>query len=128
MGEGKGERTLYERVGGQEAIMAAVGLFYEKVLADELTRPFFAALDMDAQIKKQVAFMTWAFGGPAEYKGRDLRTAHAKLVRTQGLGDAHFDAVARHLDATLRELGLADDLVHEALQIVAGTRTEVLDR
>jgi hemoglobin len=128
MGDENGGRSLYERVGGQQAIMAAVGLFYDKVLTDPLTRPFFAALDMDAQIKKQIAFMTWAFGGPAQYKGRDLRAAHAKLVRDQGLGDEHFDAVARHLAATLRELGLAEDLVNEALRIVAGTRAEVLDR
>jgi hemoglobin len=120
--------SLYERIGGQAAVMAAVDLFYQKVLADDLTRPFFEALDMEAQIKKQVAFMTWAFGGPAEYKGRDLRTAHAQLVQKKGLSDAHFDAVAKHLDATLRELGLDNGLIQEALTIVAGTRKEVLGR
>src|SRR5688572_19702686 len=122
------EGTLYERIGGQAAVMAAVDRFYDKVLADELTRPFFSSLDMQAQIAKQVAFMTWAFGGPKEYRGRDLRTAHAKLVHEKGLSDAHFDAVARHLDATLRELGVADDLVAEAMTAVASLRGEVLDR
>ena len=120
--------SLYERIGGQPAVMAAVDRFYEKVLADEVTRPFFEALDMEAQIKKQIAFMTWAFGGPDEYKGRDLRTAHADLVRAQGLSDVHFDAVVKHLRATLIELGLSTDLVNESLQIVAGTRNEVLGR
>ncbi|HEY3494230.1 MAG TPA: group 1 truncated hemoglobin [Polyangiaceae bacterium] len=119
---------LYERLGGQAAVMAAVDIFYKKVLADELTRPFFAGLDMDAQIKKQIAFMTWAFGGPAEYRGRDLTKAHASLVRNQGLDDAHFDAVARHLEATLRELGVTDELIREALAIVGGTRGQVLGR
>jgi hemoglobin len=118
---------LYERIGGEAAIMAAVERFYEKVLADERTRPFFAGLDMAAQTKKQLAFMTRALGGPDEYKGRDLRAAHAKLVG-QGLGDVHFDAVAQHLEATLRELGTDEDLVKEALAIVAGTRNEVLNR
>lgn len=108
-------------------MLAAVDLFYEKVLADELTRPFFSGLDMGVQVKKQVAFMARAFGGPAEYQGRDLRAAHAPLVK-RGLGDAHFDAVARHLEATLRELGVAEDLIQEALQTVAGTRAEVLGR
>src|SRR5215831_16219599 len=118
---------LYERIGGQAAVMAAVDLFYEKVLADDLTRPFFAGLDMAAQTKKQVAFMAWAFGGPEEYKGRDLRSAHAPLLK-RGLGDAHFDAVAKHLEATLTELGVARDLIDEALTLVAGTRNEVLGR
>jgi hemoglobin len=118
--------SLYERIGGEKALMAAVDIFYTRVLADELTRPFFEALDMEAQIRKQVAFMTWAFGGPAEYKGRDLRSAHAGLVKDKGLGDAHFDAVAGHLKATLVELGVADELIGEALAIVGSTRADVL--
>lgn len=118
---------LYERIGGQAAVMAAVDLFYEKVLADDLTRPFFAGLDMAAQTRKQVAFMTWAFGGPDEYKGRSLRAAHAPLLN-RGLGDAHFDAVAKHLEATLTELGVARNLIDETLAIVGGTRNEVLGR
>jgi hemoglobin len=120
-------KSLYERIGGEPAVLAAVDLFYEKVLNDELTKPFFASLDMAAQTKKQVAFMTLAFGGPDEYKGRDLRIAHSGLV-AKGLGDAHFDAVAGHLAATLRELGLDEALVGEVLGIVGSTRKEVLGR
>jgi hemoglobin len=120
--------SLYERIGGEGAIMAAVNLFYAKVMADRRTKPFFAKLDMAAQTRKQIAFMTWAFGGPAEYKGRDLRTAHAELVNNRGLGDTQFDAVAEHLRSTLEELGVSADLVSEAMSIVAGTRSEVLGR
>src|SRR6188472_1659759 len=83
--------TLYDRIGGEAAVLAAVDLFYEKVTADEVTRSYFEGLDMEAQVRKQVAFMTWAFGGPSEYKGRDLRAAHKVLV-LRGLGDEHFDA------------------------------------
>jgi hemoglobin len=119
--------TLYERMGGEAAIMAAVDRFYAKVLADERTRPFFENLDMEAQTRKQIAFMTWAFGGPEEYKGRDLREAHAPLVK-KGLSDVHFDAVAGHLQSTLRELGVAEDLVDEALAIVGSVRGAVLGR
>jgi hemoglobin len=108
--------------------MAAVARFYEKVLADPRTRPFFEGLPMALQTQKQVAFMTWAFGGPAEYKGRDLREAHAKLVEQKGLGDVHFDAVVQLLEETLRELGVAEELVTEARSIVADTRARVLGR
>jgi hemoglobin len=120
--------SLYDRIGGESAIIAAVDLFYAKVMDDPVTRPFFEALDMKAQTRKQVAFMTWAFGGPAEYKGRDLRTAHAELVKKRGLNDVHFDAVAGHLRETLQELGVPADMVGEALAIVAGTRSDVLGR
>ena len=119
--------SLYERIGGEAAIMAAVDLFYEKVLADEVIRDFFVGLDMEAQTRKQVAFMTWAFGGPDRFKGRDLRTAHADLVK-RGLSDVHFDRVAKHLESTLRELGVAEELVSEAVATVGSTREQVLGR
>jgi len=122
------EASLYERVGGEAAITAAVGIFYNKVLADPVTKPFFQGLDMEHQISKQIAFMARAFGGPAEYQGRDLRTAHAELVRKSGLGDVHFDAVVRHLESTLVELNLARPLVDEVLIAVEQTRDQVLGR
>lgn len=119
--------SLYERIGGEAAIMAAVEVFYRKVLADELTKPFFDGLDMDAMIKKQIAFMAWAFGGPDEFKGRDLRSAHAGLV-ARGLDDKHFTAVAEHLESTLTELGIAPALIAEALTIVGSVKDQVLNR
>lgn len=102
--------------------------FYERVMADPSLAPFFAHLDMDAQIKKQIAFMTMAFGGPNRYTGKDLRTAHAKLVAERGLNDSHFDAIAIHLRDTLSGLGVDDTTTSEVIQVVAGTRTDVLDR
>jgi hemoglobin len=48
---------------------------------------------MDAQRAKQKSFLTMVFGGPHEYTGKDMRTAHAPLVE-KGLNDSHFDAVA----------------------------------
>jgi hemoglobin len=120
--------SLYERIGGEPAIMAAVDLFYAKIMKDDVTRPFFEGLDMNAQVQKQIAFMSRALGGPVEYRGRNLRVAHAKLVGEKGLGDPHFDAVATHLRSTLEELGVAKDIVDEALAAIAGLRNEVLGR
>ena len=121
-------QSLYERLGGEAAIIAAVDLFYDKVMADERTRPFFGSIDMPAQIRKQVAFMTVAFGGPETQKSRDLTTAHASLVKEGGLSDLHFDAVAQHLEATLIELSVPADLIREVLAIVGSTRDQVLGR
>lgn len=120
--------SLYERLGGEAAIVAAVDLFYQKVLDDAVTRPFFSEVDMGAQTRKMVAFMNIAFGGPKEYNGKDMREAHEKLVKDQGLSDEHFDAVAVHLDGTLRELGVSNELIGEVMDIVGGTREEVLNK
>jgi hemoglobin len=72
--------SLYERIGGEAAMMAAADVFYPKLLTDPLTGPFFEKLNMEAQVKKLVGFMTRAFGGPDQYRGRDLRAAHAGLL------------------------------------------------
>jgi len=117
--------TLYERLGGEAAVEAAVVRFYDKIMADASLAGFFEHLDMGAQINKQIAFMTMAFGGPNKYSGRDLRTAHAKLVQ-RGLGNAHFDAVAQHLSDTLDELGVASEVRDDVLALVGGTRKDVL--
>ena len=121
------EQALYDRIGGEAAIMAAVDRFYAKVLEDELTRPFFEGLDMPAQIRKQVAFMAWAFGGAEEFRGRGLREAHKGLI-DRGLADVHFDRIASHLESTLRELGVADALIGEVLGTVESVRADVLNR
>ncbi len=100
--------SLCERIGGEPAINAAVDVFYRKVLADDRISGFFDDTDMDAQRAKQKSFLTMVFGGPNEYTGKDLRTAHATLVE-KGLDDSHFDAGASlddiHADTfELREL------------------------
>jgi hemoglobin len=120
-----GNASLFDRLGGETAIEAAVIAFYAKVMTDPSISGFFAGYDIHALIKKQVAFMTMAFGGPSKYSGRDLRHAHAGLVRN-GLADQHFDAVAGHLRTTLDELGVDAATTAEVLAIVGGTRPDVL--
>ena len=119
--------SIYEQVGGAGAMDAAVDLFYRKVLADPLVSDFFDSTDMDEQRGKQKAFLTMVFGGPNEYAGKDLRTAHASLVEN-GMNDSHFDAVAGHLQATLDELGVASEVSEVIMATAAGTRDEVLNR
>ena len=82
---------------------------------------------MDEQRTKQKAFLTMVFGGPNDYTGKDLRTAHASLV-DDGLNDSHFDAVAGHLQATLDELGVDAAISGQIMATAAGTRDEVLNR
>ena len=119
--------TLYERIGGAASVDAAVDVFYRKVLGDSSVSHYFDSTDMDEQRAKQKAFLSWVFGGPEEYKGKDLREAHADLVKN-GLNDAHFDAVAGHLAATLNDLGVPEDLAGEVMTLAVSTRDQVLNR
>jgi hemoglobin len=119
--------SIYERIGGEPAVNAAVDIFYRKVLDDYRINRFFNNADMDQQIAKQRAFFTMAFGGPNNYTGKDMRNAHAHLVK-MGLNDSHFDAVMEHLGATLVELNVPQDLIAEAAAIALSARDDVLGK
>lgn len=121
------EQSLYDQIGGEAAVDAAVDIFYRKVLADDRINKFFEDVDMDKQAAKQKAFLTVAFGGPNKYTGKDMRDGHAHLV-AKGLNDSHFDAVMEHLGATLKELNVPDELIAKAAAIAESTRNDVLGR
>ncbi len=119
--------SLYESLGGEAAVDAAVDIFYRKVLMDDHISGFFEDVDMDRQAAKQKAFLTYAFGGPNHYSGKEMRAAHAHLV-TRGLDETHFNAVANHLRETLEELKAPESLISQVLTIAESTRTDVLGR
>ena len=120
--------TLYEKIGGEAAVDAAVDLFYQKVLADERIKHFFEGVDMEKQHRMQKGFLTFAFGGPNNYNGRNMAAAHRKLVEEKGLDDSHYDAVMEDLGATLVELGVPGDLIAEAAGIAESVRDAILGR
>ena len=106
--------SLFDRLGGAPAIIAAAELFYRQVLADPLLAPYLDDVDMDRQVAKQAAFLTMALGGPERYTGHDLRAAHAGLA---GLTDEHADRVIGHLAQALREPGVAEDDIAAAGEV-----------
>ncbi|MGJ0510073.1 MAG: group I truncated hemoglobin [Methylocystis sp.] len=119
--------SLYERLGGEKAVNAAVELFYRNVLADGRLARFFEDVDMDQQIAKQRSFLTMVFGGPNNYTGLDMRNGHKKLVE-KGLNDSHVDAVIENLDRTLRQLGVGENEVKEVSALANSVRDDVLNR
>jgi hemoglobin len=119
--------SLYNDIGGEAAVNAAVDIFYRKVLKDDRINRFFEGVDMDKQAAKQKAFLTMAFGGPHNYTGEDMRRGHAHLV-AKGLNDSHFDAVMEHIGATLTELNVPANLIAQAAAIAESTRKDVLGK
>lgn len=118
--------SLYEKIGGDKALDAAVDIFYSKVINDPALAPFFDGISMDRQKKMQKAFLTVAFGGPNKYSGRGMRAAHERPVAI-GLNESHFNKVAEHLQRTLLELSVPYELIQEAMTIAASTKNDVLN-
>jgi hemoglobin len=115
--------SVYEQLGGEGAIDAAVDRFYVKVLADKRINHHFANTDMNRQRNHQKRFLTQAFGGPATYSGKAMRAAHKHL----NLKEADFNAVAENLVATLNDLNVPQPLINDTMQIVASVKADVLN-
>ncbi len=115
--------TPYQRLGGMESINAAVERFYVRVLGDPLLAPFFKNVDMKRVSGLNAVFIGQALGGPVQYRGRDMRTAHAHLHLTA----AHFKQVVGHLVDTFHTLGVAQDLIDEVVALLAPLLPEIIN-
>jgi hemoglobin len=120
--------TVYEQLGGDAAINAAVDIFYRRVLADAYVKRFFEGVDMAKQAAKQKGFLIMVTGGQNNYTGKDMREGHRHLVRDMGLDDTHFDHIICHLRSTLAELGVKPELIKTVIDVAESTRNDVLDR
>jgi hemoglobin len=119
------DRSLYDRLGGEPAVEAAVDVFYRKVLTDERIAHHFEDVEMSRQREKQKAFLSFAFGGPRPASNPpDMRATHARLQLTE----QDFDAVMEHLAATLVELDVPPELIAEAAGVAASVKDDVLNR
>jgi len=88
---------LYERLGGQAAIVAVVDEFIGRVAADERINLRFANTDIPRLKSLLVEFVCMATGGPCKYSGQDMETSHAGME----LVDEEFDALVDDLSGAL---------------------------
>lgn len=79
---------------------------------------------MARQRNKQKAFLTFAFGGPNNYTGKDMRKAHAHM----NLSEGDFDAVLENLGAALQELNVPEDLIARAAAVAMSVKDDVLNQ
>ena len=114
--------SLFTRLGGMDAVNAAVDIFYTKVLDDSSINHFFEHSNMMSQAGKQKAFLAYAFGAPMNYSGKNMRDAHAHMNLTAD----HFNAVAGHLVATLQELSVSQSLIDEVVSVALTTKDDIL--
>jgi len=120
--------SLYEDLGGDASVNAAVDIFYRRVLSDAYVSRFFEGVDMEKQAGKQKAFLTMVFGGPNNYTGLDMREGHKHLVEKMGLNDSHYEHILAHLRSTLAELGVGNDKIQEVITLADSVRADVLNK
>jgi hemoglobin len=123
--------TLYDRLGGEDAIAAVVDTLVALASADaelNFTRQgtpneWEATPDNVALFKTHmVQFVGQATGGPQVYEGRDMATAHAGMQIT----NEEFDRLAGHLEAALDAYSVPDAEKQELFAIVETTRSAIV--
>jgi hemoglobin len=119
--------NIFAKIGGINALHDIVDRFYDRVLRDDSVVPFFKDANMDIQRGKMKAFLMMALGGPIKFTGKDMRRAHSNLV-VDGLGDVHFDAIVRHLDAALQDYGIDETTRTEIARVAESVRADVLNK
>ncbi|EMA61961.1 group I truncated hemoglobin [Halorubrum lipolyticum] len=117
------DHTLYERLGGREAIGAVVDEFYDRVLDDDRVAHHFEDVDMTAQRAHQTRFLSAVAGGPAEYDGDTMDEAHDGM----GITGTEFGAIATHLDDALAEFDVDDADREAVLAAVEEFRDDIVE-
>jgi hemoglobin len=74
--------SLFERLGQEQGIRAAVDDFYERVVGDHLPANYFEGVDLRELRAHQTAPLVQVTDGPAAYSGRDLAAAHRDEIVT----------------------------------------------
>lgn len=113
--------SIYEQIGGGEALEAVVEDLYARILADDELKGFFTGISMSRLKGRQVEFFSAALGGPDPYQGAPMRQVHLG----RGITMRHFQLVATHLTEALAEVGTPDELVEQVIGIVAGLAPDI---
>ncbi|RKD88662.1 group I truncated hemoglobin [Halopiger aswanensis] len=114
--------TLYERLGGEDAITAVVDEFYDRVMADEQVADYFDDVDMQKQRAHQAQFISSVTGGPVEYSGGEMKAVHADM----GITPSDFQAIATHLNEALVEFDVNEDDREAVLEEIASYQEAIV--
>jgi hemoglobin len=114
--------TIYELIGGEEALVSVVDDLYERILGDERLAGFFAGTSLPRLKGKQVEFFGAALGGPMAYTGAPMKEVH----QGRGIGPEHFDLVAGHLVDSLTAAGVPGPTVGQIIEVVGPLAADIV--
>ena len=117
------QRSLYDRLGGQEAIVAVIDAFVGRCAADDRINGKFARTDVPRLKTMLVDQVAAASGGPANYKGRTMIETHEGMGVTAG----EFDALVGDLVATLDSFNVPAAEQGELLGILGPLRSDIVE-
>ncbi len=124
---GQMEKSLYERLGGYEAISAVANDFASKLFTDPQVGSFFKGMGTDTRksfIQKNTNLICNVTGGPCKIISRPARTVHTGL----GITEAEFNIVVNHLVDTLDKFKVPAKEKQELLAIIGTLKPDIVGR
>jgi hemoglobin len=127
MGQGKKEKTLYQRLGGYDALAAVTDDFIGRLAGDAHLQKFFVGFSNDSKKKIRQHLLDQlcaATGGPCVYMGRDMKTTHSGL----GISNADWDLGVGHLNDTLDKFKVGKKEKGEVLGLVSTLKKDIVEK
>lgn len=121
-GEESAEKSLYDRLGGKEAISAVVDAFVANVAADDRINKFFEKTDIPHLKQMLVDQICGATGGPCEYTGKDMKTVHTGMNITEEQWNATVEDLVKALDGA----GVQQKEKDELLGALGGMKGDIV--
>ena len=119
-------KSLYERLGGYDAINAVAENLIPRLVEDDQLGRFWAHRGEDGlQREKQllVDFLCHAAGGPMYYTGRNMALTH----RGMRISASDWDRFIGHVGDTLDAFDLADPERSDVVSFIQSTREEIVE-
>lgn len=120
------EPNLYQRLGGYDVLAAFVGDIMPRLIKDPVLGVYWKGKSLGNRRREDqllLEFLCAAFGGPATYLGRDMKTAHEGL----GITDAEWAIFLRHLNDSLEVLAIGPREKAEFVAAAEGLKREVVE-
>ncbi len=121
----KSEKSLYERLGGYNAIAAVVDDFMGRMVADKQLGRFFIGASTNSKKKQRqliVDMICEATGGPCIYTGRDMKTTHTGLNITE----SDWQVGVKLLTATLDKFKVPQKEKDDVFAAVSGLKPDIV--
>lgn len=121
------KKSLYERLGGYDAIAAVVDDFVGRLVTDKQFERFFVGHSTDSKkrIRQHIVDQLCAgAGGPCVYMGRTMKDSHLGL----GISEAEWDASAKHLVAALDKFKVPEAEKKELLAFVNTVKADIVEK
>jgi hemoglobin len=121
-----GTKSLYERLGGYDAIAAVVSDLLPRLRGDpQLAHYWQYRPDDSLNRSKQllIDFLCSSAGGPVYYTGRDMKTSHKGMK----ISEAHWSAFLVHLHATLQAFQVPQAARDDLVAFIQSTKMDMVE-